>query len=161
MAPRTPLVVHEDIAAIGARFTAAGMTARAPFRKGQRVQLRPGLDAVLDIQSDTGTIMRVGPDRRFITVKSDRTGEVSAWHWTAWELLDETPHTATCFVSQADYERHWNGALMKGGLPPPPAPPAYSGPERRGGERRAPGHERRFDASQGRRYWTRRKTWRP
>jgi hypothetical protein len=53
-------------------------------------------------------------------------------------------------VSAEDYGRYW------GGVPASPAP-LYAGPERRLlADRRASGHERRWDASRGRRFHARR-----
>jgi hypothetical protein len=54
---------------------------------------------------------------------------------------------ATCLVSAADYRRHW----LTDQRPPDPA---WDGTERRlaTADRRAPTHERRWDASRGRRF---------
>jgi hypothetical protein len=63
-----------------------------------------------------------------------------------------TPKPPFAWVSAADYARYWG----EDGKPIPGAP-VYTGDERRLlADRRASGHERRWDASRGRRFAQRR-----
>lgn len=56
---------------------------------------------------------------------------------------------SVCYVSAADYARYF---APEGAPDPPPPDVVVFGPERRQIDRRRPGHERRFEASRGRRF---------
>jgi hypothetical protein len=57
--------------------------------------------------------------------------------------------TSKCYVTASDYAQYWGKSIPK----PKPVVHAYEGPDRRIGvaDRRAPGHERRWQMTEGRR----------
>jgi len=57
-----------------------------------------------------------------------------------------------CYVTDADYQRHWLGRSYATDPPLFAPPPPYDGPNRRRGPDRRGDRDRRWDTARGRRY---------